>query len=489
MARGTVLLLVALAAGCVRLGFRAVEVPDAATSDGAGVDVGDAGPRPDRGGDGPPADAPLTSEAGPAPDSGPPHPVVYNWVKSYGSSSMDEAGGVALDPAGNVYISGQFYSTVNLGGADLVSQGDRDILVASFTRQGAHRWSKSFGGPYVAVSEVIRVDASSNVYIGGRSDSLTDFGGGPLSKGGVVVASFTSTGSHRWSLVADGPNNANVMDGCIDSQGSFHPAGYFWTGTLSFGTPMPCAGYEDGWLASLSSQGSHRWSSHLYSTGQSTGTAVGCDGAGNIYVGAQSTAALYMGGPGLPNYGSWDVYLASYDSSGKHRWSKQFGTASSDSIRGIAADAQNRVYAVGSGGGLDFGGGALAAGGYLVSLDSSGKHLWSKALPGLDPVAVAVDAKGMLLVVGKFSGTASIGTSSLVSAGGSDVFLAQFSPAGVPLWATRFGGPGSEGAADLAVDVAGYLVISGTFSGTTDLGGGPLTSAGSSDVFILHLKP
>ena len=41
----------------------------------------------------------------------------------------------------------------------------------------------------------------------------------------------------------------------------------------------------------------------------------------------------------------------------------------------------------------------------------------------------------------------------------------------------------------VASDAAGNVLVTGFFEGTVDFGGGPLMSAGSSDVFVVKLEP
>ena len=51
---------------------------------------------------------------------------------------------MATDPSGNVYITGYFSGSVNFGGAPLTSSGN-DIFLATYASTGKHRWSKGFG--------------------------------------------------------------------------------------------------------------------------------------------------------------------------------------------------------------------------------------------------------------------------------------------------------------------------------------------------------
>ena len=53
------------------------------------------------------------------------------------------------------------------------------------------------------------------------------------------------------------------------------------------------------------------------------------------------------------------------------------------------------------------------------------------------------------------------------------------------VWSDRHGDTGTDGAYGVAVDLGGRPIIVGSFEGTIDLGGGPLTSAGSTDIFVV----
>ncbi len=53
-----------------------------------------------------------------------------------------------------------------------------------------------------------------------------------------------------------------------------------------------------------------------------------------------------------------------------------------------------------------------------------------------------------------------------------------------PLWSKRFGDGSGQGAAAVAVDASGNVIITGLFEGTVDFGRGALTSAGNGDIFV-----
>jgi hypothetical protein len=61
--------------------------------------------------------------------------------------------------------------------------------------------------------------------------------------------------------------------------------------------------------------------------------------------------------------------------------------------------------------------------------------------------------------------------------------LANTTP-GMLLWSKRFGGTGDDTPTAVLADKSGNIVLTGTFTGTTDLGGGPLASQGDSAMFL-----
>ncbi|XXY14759.1 DNRLRE domain-containing protein [Sorangium sp. So ce216] len=114
----------------------------------------------------------------------------------------------------------------------------------------------------------------------------------------------------------------------------------------------------------------------------------------------------------------------------------------------------------------------------------------TRVLHGADVEAgidVAADGDGSAFLLGSFRGSLDAGGGPLASAGGLDVFVTKLDPAGGHLFSARFGGGGDQRGASLAVDGAGNVVLMGTFTGSIDLGGGPLTSAGGVELFVAKL--
>ena len=104
------------------------------------------------------------------------------------------------------------------------------------------------------------------------------------------------------------------------------------------------------------------------------------------------------------------------------------------------------------------------------------------------PGAVAVDASGNVVLTGTFYGTVDFGGGALTSAGSGDIFVAKFGSGGAHLWSKRFGDGDYQYGIAVAVDASENAIVTGYFFGTVDFGGGAFTSAGSQDIFVVKFK-
>jgi hypothetical protein len=141
---------------------------------------------------------------------------------------------------------------------------------------------------------------------------------------------------------------------------------------------------------------------------------------------------------------------------------------------------------------VDFGGGPLSSvgsyDGYVATYSAQGTPLWSRRVGGTqsdEGLGVALDGGNNVILTGSFQGTANVGGGNLTSAGNRDVFLAKYAAAsGAHLWSQRFGGSSLERINAVAVDGAGNIALVGYFVGTTNFGGGPLTAWAFEDIIV-----
>ncbi len=103
-------------------------------------------------------------------------------------------------------------------------------------------------------------------------------------------------------------------------------------------------------------------------------------------------------------------------------------------------------------------------------------------------IGVSALPDGSSIITGFFSGTATFGATSLISAGSNDSFTAKVNADGTYAWATKGGGTGSDGAIGVSALADGSSIITGQFSGTATFGATSLISNGSFDAFTAKVN-
>jgi len=238
----------------------------------------------------------------------------HRWSKNFGGT-VAVSRAVTMDGNGNMYVTGNVDGSINFGGTTLTSKGLSDVYLASFTFTGKHRWSKAFGGTFNDISEAVAVDGKANVFITGGFSNSANFGGGTLTSNNgtsdIFAASYTSSGTHRWSKGFGGSSSYDRGHGLAgDIVGNMYVTGFFGSSINFGGGTLTASGKYDMFIVSLTSAGKHRWSRfHGSTTSLVRGRAIETDGNGNTYVAGAFTKTVDFGGGPLTSAGSGDIGL------------------------------------------------------------------------------------------------------------------------------------------------------------------------------------
>ena len=239
--------------------------------------------------------------------------------------------------------------------------------------------------------------------------------------------------------------------------------------------------------------GTPEWAENFGTVGATTATSVTLDpSSGDIVVAGSFVGSVDFGGGTVTSQadasaGS-DTFVARFDSSGKYRWAKTFGSGLFTSAGSVAVDASGNVVLGGTfQGSVDFGSGsAVSAVGiddiFLVTFDSAGTHEWQTTFGAASQEqvldTVAVDSHGNVVIAGR--------ADSLDFGGGAKTgyYIAKFDSKGVYAWSNAFAATTVEGGPWLTLDPQDNCVLAGSFSNAVNFGGGSITSAGALDAFV-----
>lgn len=442
----------------------------------------------------------------------------------------DPVQGVALGGAGDqrgwsvavsedaVVVVGSASGSTDLGAGptdELGTLGDADAFIASFPREGLSRDGLARGGRFRfsrrfadSVARGVALSPEGDVVIVGSATGDVDFGGGVRKGHGhredVIVARFDAAGAHQFSRRFGDAATQRATAVAVDRAGNAFVTGEFW-GTLDFGEPrqgerfsLRSAGKRDVFLVKLDAAGNVHWARQFGDEEDQAGTGVAVDAAGNIVLVGWFSGRIGFGGEkDLITVAKADLFVAKLDPSGDHLWSKSANATNAAEALGVAVDGAGNVLVTGSfRSSVTLGESPRTTEGdkdiLLIRLDENGVPLWSEDYgddADQEGASIAVDLAGNILVTGSFLGSLEIGDDVHTATGAADAFVAKIGPDGSPIWSRSFGDSGAQGGTSVAADLLGGGWVTGHFSGAIDLGAGAVSSRGAGDAFLVQLGP
>ncbi|MCW3125332.1 MAG: hypothetical protein JWO03_990 [Bacteroidetes bacterium] len=212
------------------------------------------------------------------------------------------------------------------------------------------------------------------------------------------------------------------------------------------------------------------------------GQSVCTDAMGNIYVtGSYKGRNIILGNDTLINTDSTrvDTYIAKYDASGNVLWAINAGGMRDDYTTGIACAPNGDIVVTGwyesdhiSFGGVTLYNSFVGRGDIFVArLGASGNTIWAKSAGNTrEDIAfgIATYLSGNAYIAGRFeSPTITFGSSVLTNDSNyySKSFLVKYDASGNALWGRSGKGQYANEATGIATDAAGYIYITGDYSG------------------------
>ena len=379
-------------------------------------------------------------------------PLIIDPVLSYstylGGSGDDLGFGIAVDGAGNAYVTGQTKSIdfptegpspdgplqAYFGG------GNNDAFVTKVRADGtALVYSTYLGGIYDEDGWGIAVDGGGNAYVTGRTLSddfpTTDGAFDSWFNGGwsdAFVAKLDATGALVYSTFLGGGGTGGEdeigLGIAVDSSGNAYVTGY--TGSSDFPTTDEAydriynGGWTDAFVAKLNASGSGLVYATFLGGSPETdivgirpegdhGYGIAVDALGNAYVTGETSSPDFPTTTGTSLHGSFDAFVAKLDPAGSALVYATFlGGKDEDAGRDIAVDGDGNAYVTG--------------------------HTSSRKFPTTNG---AFDRR---------------------LGGSRDAFMAKLDPSGANLlYGTFLGGSGRDSGTGIAVDSSGNAYVTG----------------------------
>lgn len=283
----------------------------------------------------------------------------------------------------------------------------------------------------------------------------------------------------------------------LDSSGNRYVTGSFY-GTATFGAhTLVSSGGSDIFVACLNPQGNWVWATRAGGANGDLGTGIACAGDGCIYVTGNIRDNVSFGSITVNGSASSNIFVAKMDTLGNWIWAVGAGGNGTDYAYGITADAGTSVYLTGVfSETATFGATSLVSAGGLdiwtAKLDTDGNWVWIKQAGGSlndEGMAITIDSAGDIACAGHFRGLATFGPTQLQSLGGADVFVSKLSPLGSWTMSIRAGGANDDYCQSICSDQDANLLITGYFYGTAVYGDHTITLYEAPDIQICKLSP
>jgi hypothetical protein len=386
----------------------------------------------------------------------------------YIGGALDDSGrGIAVDGAGNAYVTGFTGSSEATfpvtGGPDLTFSGNRDAFVVKVNPAGtALVYAGYIGGTGDDLGLGIAVDSVGNAYITGQTTSAQNTfpvtGGPDLTFGGVADAFVAKVNAAGTGLVYAGYIGGNADDAGlgigVDSAGSAYVTGYAKSDQTTFpvtlGPDLTHNGDFDAFVAKVNAPGTALlYAGYIGGPGNDQGHGIAVDSGGNAYVTGPTSSPQgtfpVTGGPDLTFNGIFDAFVAKVNGLGTALvYAGYIGGAAHDQGEAIAVDSAGNAYVTG----------------FTASSEAT------------FPVTVGPD---------------------LTFGGVNDAFVAKVNALGTALvYAGYIGGTGDDQGAAITVDSAGNAYVTGftrSSEATFPVTRGPdLTFNGNLDAFVAKIS-
>ncbi len=208
------------------------------------------------------------------------------WVRQFGGRYNDTISHLATDARGNIYVQGGFQDVADWGGKPLTAHGgsDTDIVLAKYDLNGDPVWSQNFGNAFNDVAGGLTVDPAGNVTMVGSFDKSISFGPGDehrsLGESDAFVARYSTDGKLTWARTYGADREDIAYGVAADAAGNTVTIGWFQS-SVDFGKgALASKGNKDVFALKLDAAGGLVWAQRWGDRDHDQGRGVAIDDQG-----------------------------------------------------------------------------------------------------------------------------------------------------------------------------------------------------------------
>ncbi len=281
----------------------------------------------------------------------------------FGGEQSEEGNSIAVDAAGNAYVTGQTFSPdlPMFNAWQPAFGGDEDAYVLKLNPTGQLLWATFIGGSESEEANTVAVDQNGRVYIGGEvySDDyplLNPWSSAVFGEDDedAFLSIFDNDGQLVYSTYISAPHRDQIFRLAVDDQGIVYATGM--TSSPDFPLVHPIQSHYGGdWDDAFVLKFDPWHNKMLYSTflggeGRDEGWGIDVDKNGNAYITGHTTSRSFPVTNAVQPWlgGEADVFVTKINSGGDALlYSTYIGGTGVDKAWGLALDTLKNVYITG----------------------------------------------------------------------------------------------------------------------------------------------
>lgn len=264
---------------------------------------------------------------------------------------------IVIDGAGNPYLAGTF-SGANFLGKPVSVMGENDILLSRLDpATGNPVWVATVGSENFDNAMGIAVDDAANIYIVGDLTGTATFPTQPIpttlvieeeedeeyEAGAAFIAKYDSNGQALWVNGVDGTGSVFAGHIAVNGSGDIYVVGDFAQEATFGSVTLSSTAIYSGFLAKYDTNGNPLWARMFGQPSIAIGERVALDGAGNptilgLFLSEATFGEEFDGTSRTISTPDEDMFIAKYDASGSFKWVRALGAEGEESQNTIEPD-------------------------------------------------------------------------------------------------------------------------------------------------------
>lgn len=411
------------------------------------------------------------------------------WSTFFGGDQYDFLTDASIGLGDTLYTVGMTMSSNNIstsGAHQTTYQGDLDVCISKFVKNGDLLWSTYYAGPQSERCYAIFIDENNELYVSGSTFSNIGFVTGGAHQSAIdgaddlFILKMNSLGTREWGTYHGGNGHDFVTDIHVENDTIFLVG--HTTSTNNIATngahQSTFTANEAGHLTLFNTVGQHLLGTY-YGSEQNNSIEGVAVTENRIFLTGRTSGTTGISTPGAFQEnlaGFTNAFVSSFSKSGNQIWGSYFGGQYTDVGKDIALDTSGGIFIVGDASSENnistpgaFQETRLSSEqGFIAHFNKDGNRLWGTYTGGIGTDYVSVvesNSLGSIFVGGNTTSTENITSTDAYqtnTSGGYDVFIQRFDFDGSFEWGTYLGGVGDEDITSLEINQSNNLVVSGS---------------------------